>query len=54
MGAARQQGRPALEQVCYGNKEKEDKDMQQGFITRLSRALGPPDQLFHHSTPYAP
>lgn len=46
-------GRPALEQMCYGIKE-EDKDMQQGFTTPLSRALGTPDQLFNLSTPCAP
>lgn len=54
MGAARQHRRPSLEQMCYGNQEEEDKDMQQGFITPLSRALGTPDQLFNLSTPYAP
>lgn len=53
VGAARQQGRPALEEMCYGIKE-EDKDMQQGFITPLSRALGTLDQLFNLSTPRAP
>lgn len=54
VGAARQQGRPALELMCCGGKEEEDKDMQQGFITPLSGALGTPDQLSDHSTPCAP
>lgn len=41
VGAARQQGRPALELMCCGGKEEENKDMQQGLSPHCLGLWGP-------------